>query len=155
MALNKRDERKKALMLYYDEIEAMMQDLSAVEIGTVFKAIAYYDIYGTPIEFTVKACEEEIDNMIDLDTRIVKSWARRFCATLDRELLKYQAQCEVKQSNRARAEQKKYGITGAKQGRFTFETEEGKAAYKLKFKDTYPHEEHEWQMILYKSFTEE
>ena len=145
----RREPNKKALMLYYDEILAAIEDLSLNEIGALFKTIAYYDIYGSPIDDTVSECSAESK----IDARIVKSWGKRFAATLDRDLIKYKESCEYRQTNRAMQEQQRYGINGVRQGRFTFETEEGKAKYKVKFGDCYPHQDIPWQMIIYNAFS--
>lgn len=136
--MDRREPRKKALMLYYDELLDITESLNDAEVGEYLRLVLNYDLYGTAIES---------------DNPTIALLAKHTARTLDRDLEKYKNACGYRQQNRAKQEQQRYGIDGYSRGRFTFSTEEGKERFILKYGSAYPNKDIAWHNLLLEIYT--
>ena len=80
-----KEPRKNAFKLYYDAVEALLNDFTDIEVGIIFRAVCNYELYG---------------DMPDFDDRSMRVVFNRFRGDLDRNMDRYIATCNRNKANR-------------------------------------------------------
>ncbi len=110
-----REPRKKGMMLYYDQLETILETFTYEKTGRLLEILTAYEMFG-----------EEIEN--ESDDAMVIAFAKFIRPQLDRDLEKFRLKCKKNQDN-AEKRWANAGITTWLSGVPQFKDDKAKARY--------------------------